>query len=60
MKHTSSFNRNIYGGKRQNKGITKYGKYTTLAERLKAECKSYEDYRNRVKNQLPQNIYKIN
>ena len=45
----TGFNRNLTrGGKRRNKGITKYGKYRSLAERLVAEVKALNDYRKRV------------
>lgn len=46
-----NFNRNLIGGKRRNKGITKYGKYKSLNERFLAEVKGLNEYRNRVKNQ---------
>lgn len=48
-----SYNRNINGGKRQNKGIQKYGKYRLLTDRLWAEIEARQQYCDRVKNQLP-------
>ena len=54
--YNTNFNRNLSGGKRPNKGITKYGKCKTLAERLIAENNALQEYRDRVKNQLPSNI----
>lgn len=42
------FNRNLVGGRRRNKGITKYGKYRTLADRLKAEVAALDAYHKRV------------
>lgn len=45
------YNRNLIGGKRPHKGISKYGKCKTLTERLIAETNALEEYRKRVKNQ---------
>jgi hypothetical protein len=53
MQHTTSFNRNLMDGKRRNKGITKYGKYKNLSERLKAEVEARQQYEQRVNNQEP-------
>ena len=41
------WNRNIMGGKRPNKGITKYGRFT-LGERIMAEGKATREYEQRV------------
>jgi hypothetical protein len=48
MKHNPNFNRNLVGGKRPNKGITKYGKCKTLTERLLMESQALTDYHKRV------------
>lgn len=42
------YNRNLCGGKRRKRGITKYGKLS-LTERLIAETKALDDYHKRVK-----------
>ena len=50
--YNSHYNRNIMGKvKRPNKGITKYGRYTLLADRLIAELEARIQYEKRVKNQ---------
>lgn len=46
-----SYNRNIEGGKRPNKGIQKYGRYKTMSDRLFAELEARWQYELRVKNQ---------
>lgn len=45
-----SFNRNVNGGKRPNKGIQKYGRYKTIADRFAAELEARWQYELRVKN----------
>ncbi len=51
MQYDKNFNRNLAGGKRRNRGITKYGpdKCKTLTERLIAESKALEAYHKRIK-----------
>lgn len=46
-----TYNRNINGGRRQNKGIQKYGKFRLLSDRLIAELEARAAYERRVKNQ---------
>lgn len=47
MKKIAGFNRNIMGGKRPHKGITKLG-HLTLAQRVLAQGKALEAYQKRV------------
>ena len=47
-----TYNRNIEGGKRPNKGIQKYGKYKRLTDRMWAEIQARIQYSERVKNQI--------
>lgn len=42
------YNRNLMGGKRPRRKISKFGKYKTLAERLKAESAALTAYQKRV------------
>jgi hypothetical protein len=42
------YNRNLMGGKRPHKGITKYPITLSLSERLIAESKALDDYHKRV------------
>jgi hypothetical protein len=46
---SDGYNRNLMGGKRPHKGITKYPASLTLAERLIAETKALDDYCKRLK-----------
>lgn len=43
------YNRNLIGGRRPHKKITKYGHYKTLSDRLKAESKALQDYYDRIR-----------
>jgi hypothetical protein len=42
------YNRNLMGGKRPHKGITKYPITLSLSERLIAETKALDEYHKRV------------
>ena len=55
MSHLTTYNRNIFGGKRCNKGITKYGGYKTLSERLIAEIAARETYEERARGKISSN-----
>lgn len=48
MEKIKGYNRNLIGGKRPHKKITKFGKYTLLSERIAAELKAINDYQIRV------------
>ena len=48
MQKISGYNRNLIGGKRPHKKITKFGKCKSLAERLVTEIKALNDYLTRI------------
>jgi hypothetical protein len=48
MEKLKGYNRNCAGGRRPHKKIQRFGKYKTLAERMKAESEALEKYRKRV------------
>ncbi len=48
MSNFEGYNRNLMGGKRPHKKFNRFGKFTTLAERLKAEAEALTAYQRRV------------
>lgn len=48
MKKKIGYNRNLIGGKRPHKKISKFGKYNTLGERMMAEGLALTKYLKRV------------
>ena len=50
MQKIKGYNRNLVGGKRPHRKISKYGKYwvSSMEERFAAEQKALEDYQKRV------------
>lgn len=48
MQKKIGYNRNLIGGKRPNKKINRFGKFTTLSDRLIAESEALMAYQKRV------------